>query len=77
MSVCHTVCVCVCVCVCHIRPNAETFRKRWIGISSVVHVYINVGEEKYCCYIIIRVVLTDTKLSMVTRGEVGTEVCSI
>lgn len=33
------------VCVCHIRPHAEIFRKRWIDISSVTLVYINVGEE--------------------------------
>jgi len=73
------VCVCVCVCVRHIGRKAEIFRKRWIDISSVVHVYINVGEEKQCRYIIIlvRVALTDTKLSSGTQREVGIEICSV
>jgi hypothetical protein len=66
----------VCVRACHIQPNTQIFRKRWIDISLVVHVYINVEEEQHCCYIIIRVVLNDAKLSSGTRGEVGTKICS-
>jgi hypothetical protein len=55
--------VCVPYSVCYIRSNTEIFRKRCIDVSSVIHVYIKVDKEQYCCYIIVCVVLIDTKPS--------------